>query len=272
MKISNLTLSVLAAATIGILGCPVGDDTGATASETGDTDTNTNTNTMSDTNTMSASNSMSDSMSDSMSGSSGTDSMTDTMTTTVDSSGTEESSSTTEDPTIFEFLPNPPEDYVQVDRKGFPAVNTGLNILGDKDDYNTGAPIDDAAGDFVPNILDSLDALHEGLDDDLGTLSLTPCIRPNLANDDCDEQGVPFVIPDTLAIDLDDAAGFPNGRALPDPVIDVILAVLLLNLVDEAGPPAQPVHPVTLFAELPLNPPANDVAFGDSFPYLAPAN
>ena len=38
------------------------------------------------------------------------------------------------------------------------------------------------------------------------------------------------VVPDTLKIDLTAAAGFPNGRKLEDPVIDVTLAVVLLDL------------------------------------------
>ena len=42
--------------------------------------------------------------------------------------------------------------------------------------------------------------------------------------------------------------------------MDVTLAVVLLDLG---------VHDVTLFAGLPLNPPANDKAFPSTFPYLA---
>lgn len=69
------------------------------------------------------------------------------------------------------------------------------------------------------------------------------------------------VVPDTLTIDLSKASGFPNGRKLADPVIDVTLAVIFLDLTKHS--------PLTL-AQLPLNPPANDVAFRTSFPYLAP--
>ncbi len=68
------------------------------------------------------------------------------------------------------------------------------------------------------------------------------------------------VIPDTLTINLAAASGFPNGRRLQDPVIDATLAVILLDLTKHA--------PDTL-AKLPLNPPANDVAFRTGFPYLA---
>ncbi|WP_265529610.1 DUF4331 family protein [Sphingomicrobium marinum] len=70
------------------------------------------------------------------------------------------------------------------------------------------------------------------------------------------------VIPDTLTVNYTAASGFPNGRALPDPVIDVTLAVIFLDLSTNG--------PATL-ANLPLNPSANDLAFRSNFPYLAPA-
>lgn len=69
------------------------------------------------------------------------------------------------------------------------------------------------------------------------------------------------VVPDTLTLNLSAPSGFPNGRRLADPVIDVTLAVIFLQLSTNG--------PGTL-AGLPLNPPANDVAFRDTFPYLAP--
>lgn len=69
------------------------------------------------------------------------------------------------------------------------------------------------------------------------------------------------VVPDTLTIDLSKASGFPNGRKLPDPVIDVTLAVIFLDLTR---------HAPDVLAKLPLNPPANDAAFRATFPYLAP--
>lgn len=68
------------------------------------------------------------------------------------------------------------------------------------------------------------------------------------------------VVPDTLKINLAAASGFPNGRRLPDPVIDVTLAVIFLDLTR---------HAPDLFARLPVNPPANDKAFLSAFPYLA---
>ncbi|WP_343346283.1 DUF4331 family protein [Sphingomicrobium sp. XHP0239] len=86
----------------------------------------------------------------------------------------------------------------------------------------------------------------------------------------CLEQEIPgtgltvaeAVVPDTLTINFSAPSGFPNGRALPDPVIDVTLAVIFLDLM---------THDPTAFFELPLNPPANDVSFRGSFPFLANA-
>lgn len=71
-----------------------------------------------------------------------------------------------------------------------------------------------------------------------------------------------LVIPDTIKMDLTKPNGFPNGRRLEDPVVDLTLAALFLDLTK---------HPVTLLASLPLNPSGNDVPFPGAFPYVAPA-
>jgi hypothetical protein len=220
----------------------------------------------------------------------------DTSTTTVgpdtdpDTSGgtTETEGNTTEvEPGPFEFNDTPFEDYTQFDRKGFPAVNTGLNILGDKDAYNAGSPADDANLAFISNIVDSLDTLHlgdpanqvmdnTGLDDDLMGLGFVPCVTPGAPSpmDTCDDQGGPFAIPDVITVDLDDMSGFPNGRRLEDPAIDVIFAVILLDIVGGT-------HTPFTFLDLDmdgvpggatLNPFTIDVEFPGAFPYLAAAN
>lgn len=122
--------------------------------------------------------------------------------------------------------------------------------------------------------LGSLSACFNG-DDDVVAMpspSPTPTPTPTPTSYDvqaCLDQTIPgtgvtvaqAVVPDTLTLDLSAASGFPNGRKLADPVIDVTLAVIFLDLSVNG--------PATL-AGLPLNPPANDVAFRDSFPYLAP--
>lgn len=183
-------------------------------------------------------------------------------------------------PFVFETAPF--DQYVQVDRKGFPLVNTALNLLGDKDMYNASTPADDAALIFAFNLFDSLETWHlgapglqtddnTGLDDDWISLGLEPCIPPPLPMDGCDDQIGPFVIADTLTIDLDDPPVFPNGRRPSDPVADVIFAVFNLNLA---------AHDVTTFLDLDgdgtlgpsLNPRENDVEFPAEFPYLVPAH
>jgi hypothetical protein len=160
------------------------------------------------------------------------------------------------------FDADPPTAYIRVDRMGMPAVATA--VISSKDAYNAADPSDDAAGTFVGEIVASVQFLHSALDDDLAALGLTPCgpsaTEPTIGQ--CIDQAAPFVVPDTLTIDVSGAAGFPNGRALPDPVIDVTLALILLDLS---------VHDVALFASLPLNPPANDLTFPPNFPYLAAA-
>ena len=72
-----------------------------------------------------------------------------------------------------------------------------------------------------------------------------------------------LVIPDVIRINPAAPAGFPNGRKPADPVIDITLAVLFLDLSTPGQGPGS-------FAALPLNPPANDVAFRSGFPFLAP--
>ena len=150
-----------------------------------------------------------------------------------------------------------PASYHRIDRMGMPAVATAL--ITSKQNYNEANPGDDAAGNFVPEIVDHLTALHAALDDDLTGLGLTPATVNEAA-----AQGAPLVVPDVITVDTNAPSGFPNGRRLTDTVIDVTLAVLLLDvngLGDSNGP-----HPVT--ALVGVNPTANDEAFANTFPYL----
>ena len=162
----------------------------------------------------------------------------------------------TELPQVFAFATDDPSVYSRVDRMGMPGVATAL--IGSPDDYNAADPAVNQTGLFLPEIGSSIDKLHQGLDDDLVALGLTPC-----AVKTCAAQTTPLVVPDVIGIDTAGVAGFPNGRLLADPAMDVTLAMVLLDLG---------AHPVTTFASLPLNPPANDLAFLPAFPYLAPAH
>lgn len=156
----------------------------------------------------------------------------------------------------FVFASDPPSAYTRVDRMGMPAVATA--VITSKDAYNAANPVDDAALDFVTEITANITNIHLALDDDLTDLGLTPC-----AANDCVNQAAPLVVPDVLEVTASGLAGFPNGRRLPDQVIDVTLATVLLDLT---------VHPVITFATLPLNPALNDKAFLTTFPYLAAPN
>lgn len=163
-------------------------------------------------------------------------------------------SGTGDDP--FEFSDADRGEYARVDRIGMPAVNTA--VITSKDAYNAADPASDA--DFVPQIEASVQFLHDALDDDLTGLGLVPC-----AVADCLAAAGPLVVPDVLSIDPAQPAGFPNGRRFEDPVIDVTLAVLLLDLTAEG-------QDATTLAGVPVNPPANDLPFDTQFPYLAPAH
>ena len=174
---------------------------------------------------------------------------TDPGTTTATTDGTTDGSG------AFVFDPTPPEAMVQLDRMGMPAVATAVISAELKDAYNEATPEADAASDFVADIVKNVTALHAALDDDLTALQLTPCAAMT-----CVMQAAPLVVPDTLQINPSKAAGFPNGRALADPVVDITLALVLLDLAK---------HPVDTFAKLPLNPAKNDKEFLVDFPYVA---
>lgn len=151
--------------------------------------------------------------------------------------------------------------YTRVDRMGMPAIATAL--ISSKDAYNDANPTDDSAGTFVPEILTSLNTLHGALDAQLVQLGLTPCTVVGDGTGTCAQFAVPLILPDTLKLNTSVTSGFPNGRMLPDPVVDVTLAVALLELTGEPAPHA----PVALVGV--LNPAQNDKAFDSSFPFLA---
>ena len=267
--LSRLTLPLLAVTGLVLAGCPADDAPPIDDSTTGDdTTAGPTTNTTPPTTTTM------------------TDPDTTAGTDTDTATDTDETTTTGDPEDPYVFREDPFDMYTQVDRMGFPAVNTGLNILGDKDAYNAGSPAEDVDPSmplpFHPNILESLEYLHlgtpmmqvpnvTGLDDDLQANGLTPCRTPPMMMSNCDDQVRPFVLPDVIEIYLDEETGFPNGRQLGAPVMDLILAVLLLDLNE---------HPLTKFVDLDedgelvpsLNPLANDVDFEAEFPYLAPAH
>lgn len=71
-----------------------------------------------------------------------------------------------------------------------------------------------------------------------------------------------LIVPDTVKLDVTKPNGFPNGRQLNDPVVDITLAVLFLDLTK---------HSAGLLASLPLDPPGNEEVLPPNFPYLGVA-
>lgn len=120
----------------------------------------------------------------------------------------------------------------QIDRIGRPAINTVLIPSARKDEFNEADPANDFA-DFSADV----EAVITSLSDAANASALSP-----------------ILLPDVLTFDTASAAGFLNGRGLVDDVIDAELGLLSSGAVT---------------GDL-VN--ANDAAFLNVFPYLAPAN
>jgi hypothetical protein len=90
-------------------------------------------------------------------------------------------------------------------------------------------------------------------------VDVTPCLSQTVFEG---RSVANLVVPDVLQLDMNQPSGFPNGRRLTDPVIDLELAVLFLDLKSQ---------PVTTFANLPLDPTSTGVPQLPNFPYLAAA-
>jgi hypothetical protein len=90
------------------------------------------------------------------------------------------------------------------------------------------------------------------------SFNVTPCLAQTAVPG---RSVADLVVPDVLRLDLTQPAGFPNGRRYLDPVIDITLAVIFLDLRR---------HPATVFANLPVNPNGVDQPLRDTFPFLAP--
>jgi hypothetical protein len=160
----------------------------------------------------------------------------------------------------YDFRTDAPGTYTRVDAMGQPAVSTALVPAASKNGYNDDTPdIASYAGDMIA----TLTALHTALDDEIEAFSLVPC---SMMDSDADGAGplspAGLVLPDTLKIlDSSGAAGYPNGRKLADPVVDVILSVILLDQSE-----ADPDSIVGV-----LNPAMNDANGGEfqaTFPYV----
>ena len=140
------------------------------------------------------------------------------------------------------------DDFAQFDRMGIPAVNTAVIPSGSKDAFNAGDPATDAP--FV--------ALAEGR---ITTLRNAVAAVPGFPPEDSAGPSAATIagvlIPDAITLDLSQPVGFPNGRALPDDVVDVALG-LVLNRGNVLGGGPGVADDI-----------GNDSAFLGTFPYLA---
>jgi hypothetical protein len=92
-------------------------------------------------------------------------------------------------------------------------------------------------------------------------LDVTPCLGQSVTPT---RTVASLVVPaDVITLDPTQASGYPNGRKLQDPVVDLSLAALFLDLTKV---------PVDTLARIPLDPSGNDEPLGTSFPYLAEAH
>jgi hypothetical protein len=143
--------------------------------------------------------------------------------------------------------------FKNVDRAGVPAVNVALVPFNRKNEYNAATTRDDARGKFAADIVATLLAL--------GTTGVTG--EDELTGNLLTLAEVAVLNGDILRLDTtaanagmgggEGANGFPNGRRLKDDVIDILLTLIANN------------------SPLGDNVDANDVPFGDTFPFLAPS-
>lgn len=101
------------------------------------------------------------------------------------------------------------------------------------------------------------------------TLDVLPCIQQAIPADlgrlPPGFRVIDLIIPDTVTIFPDRTVGFPNGRLLSDPVVDITLAVVLLDLT-------APGQNAGSFAALPLNPPQATKLPLSEFPFANTPN
>lgn len=294
------TLWVSAWAVAAMLSACGGDDTPA-ASETGTdaTSTSTSSSTSSTGSTLGSTSDASVDLSSTTtttSEESSTGSTTAAPTTGSSDAGTTEygsSSGTTGDSVPmnpFSFRNEDPSEFTQVDRVGMPGKAT--LVVTDHEHDNAQTPLSDIT-DFVgqeglnvtlDRIMAGTGLAGNGIVDDLNGLGFITCetiSMPQQAYHDslrCGKQFLFDAVPDVLPLWLDDPIGYPNGRRLEDPVMDLVLAKMWLNIYDEIfwGVPypddpddaEQDAHGFDAFLDIgegvSLNPPENDVPFDDS--------
>jgi hypothetical protein len=162
--------------------------------------------------------------------------------------------------------------YRQVSRLGMPLVNEVVLPLKLKDAFNASKPTQDGAAlkyvtnPELPKLIEAVYGIEapatprddlvsvfltgvKGLNQAKGKVTPSEQLRLNMTTPVTAE-------PNRLGVIGGDTQGFPNGRRLGDDVIDIALQVVEGELVGNANDLGDGVD-------------ANDVAFGDTFPYLA---
>ena len=134
----------------------------------------------------------------------------------------------------------------QVDRAGNPAVNVALIPFLRKDEYNGDTTTDDAAGVFAADITATLTAL--------GTSPANIAVLVGVAVTHGDFLHLDVTKANVGTQGGSGANGFPNGRRLADDVIDTLLNIITNGTIT-TGDQVD----------------ANDVTFGNTFPFLAPS-
>lgn len=179
-------------------------------------------------------------------------------------------------------------DWIQVSRLGAPLVNEVVVPLAAKDLFNGSKPENDAqfangvADPEVPKLLKALYGIQvppqgafgtASQRDDLTTIFLTGIPDLTKPADVVPSEQLrlnvavpPTVSPNNLGVIAGDAQGYPNGRRLGDDVIDISLRVM----AGAAYPLFHPEFtPDATGVKLGDGVDKNDLAFRNSFPYLA---
>ena len=135
--------------------------------------------------------------------------------------------------------------FTNIDRMGNPAVNVALIPFNRKDEYNTSNTVADANGRFANDIIATLQALGTN-ESNINTLAGVAVTHGDFLHLDVS-------IPNTgTGGGTNSAAAFPNGRRLQDDVIDILLNIITNGALTTGDS---------------VN--ANDLAFNDTFPFLA---
>ena len=132
----------------------------------------------------------------------------------------------------------------QIDREGVPAVNVALTPFGVKNTYNTANPQRDAAGEFAPGIVGTLQAL--------GTNANNITLLASIAVNNGDLLRLDLNVPNAGSGGGVGSGGFPNGRRLRDDVVDILLNIITNGAITSGD-----------------NVNANEKPFQDTFPFLA---